>query len=324
MHENIFLIAGYGWSGSSAIVDLLSEYECNNNPGVEFRIVKDPYGVNDLYNSLINKGDPLNYDNAIRDFYWLAKKLNNRCGKLSIGLNYQKYFNNRFMECTTDYITQLVKFKYFSTWWMLDFRRSEIELLYKKLKNKFRLSDEEYMYFSNISANQFIELTNNYIDELINFLDLENKYQNIILDQAVSVLNITNEMKFFKNAKAIVVDRDPRDIYSDLCKSKSLIGRDRNASHYIEWHMGWRKNDPLMNCCDKIIRIRFEDLVLKHEETKKKIEDFLNIDAQMHTHIGEKFSPHISSNNIGIWKQFMSKEELEQFDNYLKHYYYDK
>ena len=56
------IVAGYGWSGSSAIVDILREFEDCMVPDVEFRMIKDPYGVHDLYDNLVEKWCLLNAD----------------------------------------------------------------------------------------------------------------------------------------------------------------------------------------------------------------------------------------------------------------------
>ena len=69
-------VLGYGWSGSSAVVDLLKEFEENWDPEVEFRILKDPHGVMDLEHTLVDQWDALNVDIAIRDFLDFATFLN--------------------------------------------------------------------------------------------------------------------------------------------------------------------------------------------------------------------------------------------------------
>ena len=47
---NVILTAGYGYSGSSAVVDLLKEYDnCDSiSDNFEFRLIKDPGGLEDL------------------------------------------------------------------------------------------------------------------------------------------------------------------------------------------------------------------------------------------------------------------------------------
>jgi len=38
-------VSGYGWSGSSAVVDLFRELENVKCVDTEFRLIRDPYGV---------------------------------------------------------------------------------------------------------------------------------------------------------------------------------------------------------------------------------------------------------------------------------------
>lgn len=40
---NYIYVLGYGWSGSSVIVDLLKEYDCILVPDLEFRLIKERY-----------------------------------------------------------------------------------------------------------------------------------------------------------------------------------------------------------------------------------------------------------------------------------------
>ena len=103
---DFFLVAGYGWSGSSAVVDLLSEYISTGELGTEFRLIKDPYGINDLFYNMVTKADPLNYDTAIKDFMWYAKKLFNKPNRflLETGLDYGNFFGKEFMYNTKNYI----------------------------------------------------------------------------------------------------------------------------------------------------------------------------------------------------------------------------
>ena len=94
------LVSGYGWTGSSAVVDLLKEINKACYMNVEFRIIKDPKGLRDLYDSLVENWDPLNSDIAIKDFLWLANHLNYKRHKFSLnaGLGYVDFFGKSFIE----------------------------------------------------------------------------------------------------------------------------------------------------------------------------------------------------------------------------------
>lgn len=324
--KRFFLVSGYCWSGSGAIVDLLKEYRCNIEPGIEFRLIKDPYGINDLYNALVVKRDPLNYDIAIKDYLWFVSSLNRKPTKLRHGLDYQNYFGNDLMKYTNEYINKLVKYQYTSSWWMFDLKKSPFEMFKFRFKRKFfGVVEESKMYFSDISKEAFCSITSEYIEKLL-FSKMSNSNKNnIILDQAVSVFNALNEMQFLKNSKLIVVDRDPRDVYTELCKGGFLIGdqlmKSRDAMMYVEWHNAWRMNNHQLEKNNDILQLKFEDIIFRYDETVAKVESFLGLSSCDHTEIGKYLDVKKSKANVGIWKTFLTPDEIRIFDENLKEYY---
>ena len=75
---NYIIVAGYGWSGSSALVDLFKEFENVIVPDVEFRLIKDPYGLSQLETVLTEKWDFINSDAAINDYMCTAENKTNK------------------------------------------------------------------------------------------------------------------------------------------------------------------------------------------------------------------------------------------------------
>ena len=73
-------VSGYGWSGSGACIDILREFKGVNGPNNEFRIIKDPYGLLDLENSLVDNWDFVRHDVAIKDFLKYCKVLGRGAG----------------------------------------------------------------------------------------------------------------------------------------------------------------------------------------------------------------------------------------------------
>lgn len=324
---NYIVVAGFGWSGSGAVVDLLKEYNGLIDPGVEFRLIKDPYGIEDLHNAIIRKGDPLNVDIAINDFLWYTRKLYDKVSKwnLHVGLNYKKCFGDDFLIKTSDYVSALSDFRYESHWWMYEFKESKFNFLFRKICNHIsRNKKTEKLYFSVPTEKKFLQETKKYLDSLFNkYINFDTK--SIVLDQGVSPQNYDNELRYLGNAKIIIVDRDPRDIYTDLCVGGNLIGIEcsvtRDAQKYITWHEGHRRNCKRIES-ENALYIQFEDLINNYEETVKKIEDFLGLSGVEHIQKKQFFIPIKSKKNIGIWKKYMNNKELRVFDEYLSDYYY--
>jgi hypothetical protein len=72
---NFISVTGYGWSGSSAYVSLLKEFDGFGCMDKEFRLVKDPFGLLDLQTSLVDNWEFVRHDVAIRDYLWFCQLL---------------------------------------------------------------------------------------------------------------------------------------------------------------------------------------------------------------------------------------------------------
>ncbi|MBO4643366.1 MAG: sulfotransferase [Alphaproteobacteria bacterium] len=125
---------------------------------------------------------------------------------------------------------------------------------------------------------------------------------------------------FFDDLKVVFVCRDPRDQF--VSQSKRGICSDERVDEFIRLskERSW-KNYPHNN--PSILDVRFEDFVLKHEETSKKILDFLGIDAA--GKIAEpKYDLDFSKNNVGRWKAYPNQKVMEKIASELKEYIYDE
>ena len=102
-------VSGFFFSGSSAMVDLLKEFEDFYESNAEIRFIKDPYGVAQLEDALINRWELINSSAAISDFLTMCEKgCRNGKGLFSpAGFNLKKTISNDFMQITHDYIDEL-------------------------------------------------------------------------------------------------------------------------------------------------------------------------------------------------------------------------
>ena len=318
-------VIGYGWSGSSAVVDLMKEFSGNWDPEVEFRIIKDPHGVMDLEYALLEKWDALNVDIASRDFLDFASFLNQNESKFKRGINYDNVFHGKFMEYTENFIDEISDYRYKSYWWIFNYRMKYSKWLAKKVLNKFIPQEYvENMYFSAVDEKKFYNSVRKYMGKLIDAVAQETECKNIILDQAVPAQHPMKAFDYFNDAKVIVVDRDPRDIYCDLIELRRLIGSDIAVTHdvgkFVKWHKKYREGNQLVN--ERILRIQFEDLVLHYEDTVNRIVDFVGDDAMTHVQQFEYFDPAISRKNVGKYLNFPYQDEIRVLEQELKDYLY--
>ena len=89
---------GFGDSGSSAVTDLLSEYDCIKNFGSEWEctILHAPDGLADLEAAIL-EGHRLKVDFAVTRFLELSKRLSNN-------EFYKNVFRNKFYDYSLEFI----------------------------------------------------------------------------------------------------------------------------------------------------------------------------------------------------------------------------
>ena len=323
-------VVGYGWSGSSAIIDLLKEYDNIYVPNLEFRLIKERYGLMNLETMLTEQWDPIETDIALKDFIWLTRKLNERISKYYIhfGHCYSQTIGKHFLDVTDSFIKQIVSYEFKSNWHFFYWKLNTIKRMYYWFRKRCRLSDyTENMFFASpVTKDEFEEYTKEYIDNLFRpIISDSNKF--IVLDQGVPAQYPEYAFKYTNNAKVIVIDRDPRDVYVDLVNCKELIGAELakkdNAKIFIEWYKALHFRKDFVNKND-VLFIRFEDIINNYEKTVESIEVYLGIKNIQHLHIKEYFNPQISKKNMGLWKEYKNQEVMKEIKVALAEYCYEK
>ena len=280
-------VSGYGKSGSGACVDLLKEFEFIDGINKEFRIAKDPYGILDLEFSLVDNWEFVRHNMAITDFLKYCSVLSRNDGLFKkTGKNFSHLLYVDFMKESEEYINRINDFKYIGDTLISRYYLNSIQSFMQRLRSKFSLNNALNMYFSRPSYSKFEVETNRYIKNLFkNYADHNNLYK-VVLDQAISPININKTIRFFDNSKLIIVDRDPRDIYATMIREKRLLGSDvlsnKSVDKYISWHHTVRKqvkNDlNTTNIKENILKLKYEDFFVNYDNTIKKLREFLNID----------------------------------------------
>ena len=282
-------VSGYGWTGSGACIDLLKEFEGFDALQGEFRIAKDPCGLIDLENSLVHNWDFIRHDVAIRDFLKYCNVLSRPTSLYrKSGKDFSNKLNVDFMMESRTYIDRLTNINYIGDTFVHRYNVPAYKNLFMKLRSKFGLSNAKNMYFSGPAYSDFIQETREYIDNLFNQYARNNTIDTVILDQAIPPTNILNTSKYFKDIKTIIIDRDPRDIYTNMIKRDKLLGpelKNKNSvSAYIEWHKQLRRvavsDSNSLHVDEYVLRLNFEDLVLNYNDSILKIKDFLGGNMQ--------------------------------------------
>jgi hypothetical protein len=316
-------VSGYGWSGSGAVVDLLQEFEGYVSLDIEFRLIKDAYGISDLENFLVYNWDVLRSDKAVKDFLWFTRVLNMKGSKFTrVGENLGERLYVDFLLESKKYVNSITKLSYFGSSLTFNYSLSNLRLFFRKLLIKFKIiANERKMYLAKLSKEDFLHYTQLYLDSIFKNFIAQRNADTLILDQPISATNIVNQLQYFNNAKLIVVDRDPRDIYVDLVNRKVLIGMDADVGYrhkrFVVWFKALRENITVNS---DLLQLKFEDLIYSYDSEINKIYDFLEAAEYMHKNKKNKFMPKISQNNIGIWKNFKNQSEIDYIYKELKPY----
>ena len=299
----IITCAGYHGTGSSIVTDILKEFDnCKSFGEYEFRFIQDPYGIADLEYNLVENNHRLNSSNAIKKY---KKNIDFLSGNKLIP-KYEKYFEGNFKKISYEYIDDLTNIKYKAQWHQDLIEKGKlyytfykivtrlVTLILRKIKNKdeicFELNSNEEFYLS-YPEDMFYEKTIKYIDKLMECLNKENK-EFLALDQLVPPSNCERYLKYFRDLKIIVVDRDPRDLFileKKYWKDK-VIPTD-NISDFIEWYKITRKHIKNEIDNDRVLRVKFEDFIYDYENSMDLIKSFLNLSDSNHKMKKQFFNP---------------------------------
>lgn len=149
----------------------------------------------------------------------------------------------------------------------------------------------------------------------------------IALDQPFSGNNPQACFKYFEDPYAIVVDRDPRDIYT-FARTKLLYSSTchlmpiNKVEDFIKYFRAIRDEQPYKEKNERILSIKFEDMVYHYNQTTKQIRNFLNLgDNPAPKSI---FDPKISMPNTQVWKRYPKfEDDIKRIEDSLTDYLFD-
>lgn len=330
-------VSGFYYSGSSAMVDLLKEFKGFYEANAEMRFIRDPYGIIPMEQTIVQHWDWINSSAAVSDFLEFMKLSARPKGLfLPMGYGMKKNISPDFMEIANDYVSELTDFTYKmdfyhykskkSFWkYQLDRYRWAIEHLTKgKLKTANR--SIATCYFAHPTQDRFNEATQRFFNRLFETHVNKEGETYIILDQAVPVNNTQVIHRYFKKAKMIIVDRDPRDIFCDELKHDETLDKDNKtieaAKRYVIRSRAMRDGVVMDN---DVIKVRFEDLIINYDQTIGKVLAFLDLPDDTHVEKKKFLKPEVSIKNIGIWRKYYGecKEAIDYIENELSEMCYD-
>lgn len=328
----IITCAGYLATGSSAVTDYLSEFKgCSSIGTYEVRFIHDPNGIRDLEYNLIENNNRHNTSHAIKNYMSYAKKLNGNF----LRKGYKRYVGDKFEKYTKQYVEEITELTC-ECWWHYDrFQRGElfndIDVLFSKIYRKiYKLPapsilkyTHEKGYFTSISREKFIEVTKKYIENVIMAM-AKNNSEYIMVDQLLPPTNIEQYLDYFDDIKVIVVDRDPRDLFLlEAARWRCGLMPYKDVEEFCKWFEIIRTNKSVENT-DKILHVKFEDLIYNYETETAKISAFVGLPLERHVLPKTKLNPDVSIKNTNLIMQYPEfQKEIEVIERLLPHALYD-
>lgn len=332
----IITSASYFGTGASAVVDYVAEFSTVNSMGkYEYRFIQDPDGIADLEYNIVENNHRHNTSHAIKRYLKMVNHFNN----FGYGGGY-KDIKKEFRAATERYIEAITDLKA-KSWWHRDrvdkgtvFALGDrmysfiMRLTHGGLKTEKKYSilrKTEYGYYSAIDENEFLSATKRYIDEFASAGNKGNK-PFVMIEQMVQPTNVNRYVRYFNDVKVVVIERDPRDVYLNE-KTKYQWGVIPTASveEYVKWFKITRKySHPQFEDREHVLRLQFEDMIFKYEDTSRILRDFIGLNEKDHVNKFAKFNPAKSEANTNLKHKIRGYEkEIEYIENNLREYLYD-
>ena len=324
----IIIPMSYMGSGSSAVTDLLREYEGINteNSDFEYVFLHAPNGLFDLEYKLLYNNNAIRSDEAIKSFRSLMEELYNY-GGWGVA-NYKNKISDNFMSVVDNYIDSIVTSKYQGIWYFYQ-KPTKIEWILRVIKRmlfkKTAKLKQLQLEMSMISPEEFYESSRSFILDVIK--EISDNEENIVLDQLLLPHNLNLIDKYnIDGLLPIIISRDPRDVFilnKYFWKPRNQeVPYPTDVKEFCKYYRMMRENEKKGNILT--LRLNFEDLVLNYDETKERIEDFVGIDSSQHRAKFDFFNPAISANNLQVFnRDDKYKAEVEFIESELSDYLYN-
>lgn len=339
--NKIIVPTGYMGSGSSAITDLLTEFDgfYAPNSSYEYVFLHCPDGLFDLEDKLLIGNNAIRSDEAIYRFECCMKTLFNK-KNYWVG-SYIHFISPQFIDYVEEFIKSIVDESFDDTFWYfqqepvtkamqfkLYFRRflakitkghiiTSMPLRYKPMRESFPTQEE------------FYSASKSFIYKVLSDLGIENS--NIILDQLLLPHNLFRANNYFDDKlRVFVVDRDPRDVFL-LNKyfwpnQNAEVPYPTEVNRFCKFFKKVRESEDLTES-KLIMRIHFEDLIYNYEKTLSAVYSFLATDETSHLRKGNVFKPSVSIKNTQVFNDDKlsdeMRKEVEVISKSLERYLYD-
>ncbi len=322
----IIAICGFGASGASAVIDFLKGYKDLQLVPFEFQLLHQADGISDLKYHLTESRERVTCNAAIKRFRRLMFKS-------GVGRNIQKIVGANYKQIVDDYLDAitLAEWKGRSSYDPVDisdrstipfvfFMQRAATYLLRKINPAWCVPGYRTRYFSILDEDYFDKVTIDFLNRLFAEAGYDIK-DNLVLDMLLSATNPTKGMEFFSEIKAIVVVRDPRDIYirSRIQVFLNAFMPQSSVEDYCTFFRAIREKAKFD---DNTICIKYEDLIYKYKETTERIMAFLGYDRRPENEF-MYFNPNVSVKYTNLSRKYPERtKEIQYIEKNLEEYLY--
>lgn len=321
---------GYAATGSGAVFDFLKEFpELQMGNDAEFKYTYKIDGLQDLKFHLMqcySKGS--SGDAAIYRFIKASQFY-----KVPMVLHPVSW--KEYKKATDKFLNSIIQSSFIGVenydYENCSYIKSVLTLGFKKIVAKYfeKVVGKPYNFwpfrtiYISIAPDGFEEKAKEYIRDLIRAMGAD-PMKPVVLNQPFEGNCPENSFCYFDDPKAIIIDRDVRDIYAAHQKVYYGEGRHmprQNVKAFVEQFKRVRMTQPKVNT-ERKMYIQFEEFVLNYDKVSREIISFLGL--KNHAYPKKYFNPAKSINNIHIYKKYPDlQKDIEYIEKNLSEYCFD-
>ena len=332
---------GFFNTGSSAITDILQEFKVVNNKGDvnEIRLLYETDCISDLEYNLVDNPHRHNTSNAIK----LFKKFIDFSSNPLLDHHYEQIFNGNFKKISYKYINELCDFVYNGVyhgdvynkgkifWFLNRCYQKLIRIVFSTKKmpswvSTSLLNNNEQAFAGTFSEKKFLSATNKYVSDLLETMGKNSEFY--LIDQFLPPTNLQRYLRYIPSnleTKVFIIDRDPVDLYlTDKYFFYSGVIPSYDVNVYCNWFLWTRGQSEKFEIPENVLRLNFEDMIYRYNETREKICSFVGLDINSECKQFTCFDPKKSINNTQLIKRFqtINKDEVNTIRDRLGKYCY--
>lgn len=325
--KELINLSGSGYSGSTALRDLLLEFEHIHhfNPNKvkypEYYFISDPGGLLDLYGQLDNNWSHLRSTYFLRKNRVLFNKLSAANMKFinPYGMNLKEFCVENPILIYNDFINQITLFSY-----QLDSRINRIDLtyfqlLFQKIIRTVKITDRVL----NPDKNNFLNAIKRFHSRIFHS---QNQKGYLLIEKAIPLSNIESGSLMFDSIYNLICLRHPGDTYVEMTERKTGIFKgskhfDQNTlSNFLQWQENiirpiYELSQNTNSINTKFLVVTFENLIQDYHRTVDRIREFFQNKLGQHRKYQTHFKPSLSKQNIEIFQNVLDAKEISVIEN---------